>query len=78
MYLSRLEEEILGLDTRLNYSNITREERKALKTLRNDTSIIIKPADKGSAVVVWGREDYLREAVKTFMRSSVEILLVRW
>ena len=30
--------------------------------LRDDPSIIIKEADKGSAVVVWDREDYLREA----------------
>ena len=30
--------------------------------LRDDPSIIIKEADKGSAVVVLDREDYLREA----------------
>ena len=30
--------------------------------LRDDPAIIIKGADKGSAVVVWDREDYLREA----------------
>ena len=29
--------------------------------LRDDLSIIIKEADKGSAVVVWERENYLRE-----------------
>ena len=26
------------------------------------TSVVIKPADKGSAVVVWDRNDYLKEA----------------
>jgi len=62
MYLSRLEEEILAVDTKLSYSNLTREERKALKSLKDDTSIVIKEADKGSAVVVWDREDYLQEA----------------
>ena len=30
--------------------------------LRHDPSIIIEEADKGSAVEVWNREDYLREA----------------
>ena len=30
--------------------------------LRDDPSIITNEADKGSAVVVWDREDYLREA----------------
>ena len=62
MYLSRLEEEILGLDTKLSYPNITKLEREALETLRNDNSIIIKEADKGSAIVVWDREDYCKEA----------------
>ena len=31
-------------------------------SLRDDTSIIIKEADKSSGIVVWGREDYLAEA----------------
>ena len=30
----------------------------------DDTSIIIKEADKGSGVVVWNRKDYLKEAEK--------------
>ena len=33
-----------------------------MKTLADDKSIIIKPADKGSGVVVWGREDYIAES----------------
>ena len=62
IYLSRLEEEILGLDTKLSYSNLSREEKQAMQSLRDDSSIVIKEADKGSAVVVWDREDYLQEA----------------
>jgi len=64
MYISRLEEEILELDTKLSYCNLTREEKEAMKSLKEDTSIVIKEADKGSAVVVWDREDYLQEAAK--------------
>ena len=60
--MSRLEEEINKIDTKLSYNNLTRLEREALKTLSEDSSIIIKGADKGSAVVVWDREDYLAEA----------------
>ena len=30
--------------------------------LKNDKTIAIKSADKGSAVVVWDREDYIKEA----------------
>ena len=62
MYLSRLEEEILSLDKKISYSILTKGERNALYLLRDDPSIIIKEGDKGSAVLVWGREDYLREA----------------
>ena len=58
MYLSRLEEEILSLDEKISYSNLTKGERNALYLLCDDPSIIIKEADKGSAVVVWDREDY--------------------
>ena len=39
-------------------------EWKALYSLRDDTSIIIKEADKGSSVVVWDREEYLAEDKK--------------
>ena len=50
------------MDTTLSYSNLTREERQAIKSLKEDPNIVIKSADKGSAVVVWDREDYLQEA----------------
>ena len=33
-----------------------------MRGLAEDRNIIIKPADKGSYVVVWDREDYLAEA----------------
>ena len=62
IYLSRLEEEIFSLDKKLSYSNLTKEERQAIYSLRDDTSIIIKEADKGSGIVVWDREDYLAES----------------
>lgn len=71
MYLSRLEEEIFQLDTRIRHHNLTREERNAIKSLRNDTSIIIKEADKGSGIVIWDREDYLKEAESQLGHDSV-------
>ena len=46
------------------YNNLTREEQGALFDLKNDKTIVIKGADKGSAVVVWDRDDYIQEAEK--------------
>ena len=60
--LSRLEEEILSLDEKISCSNLTKGERNALYLQRDDPSIIIKEAGKGSTVVVRYGEDYLREA----------------
>ena len=41
---------------------MTSDERQTLNDLKDDSYIIIKEADKGSAVVVRDREDYLAEA----------------
>ena len=40
--------------------NLTKEEYKAIKSLKNNKDII-KPADKGSAVVVLDKESYINE-----------------
>ena len=54
-----------------NFDNLTREEREALRNLISDKSIIIKGADKGSAVVVWDRADYLKEAESQLDDSDI-------
>ena len=62
LYLSRLEEEISSLDYKVGYSNLTKDGRDAVYSLKNGNSVIIKRADKGSAVVFWDRNHYLKEA----------------
>ena len=58
-----MEERLLGIETpSKRFNNLTKEEREALHSLTDDPSIIIKGADKGSVVVVWDGEDYLKEA----------------
>ena len=60
-----MEERLLDIEIpSRRYNNLTKEERDALYGLRDDSSIIIKGADKGSDVVVWDREDYLKDAYK--------------
>ena len=46
------------------YNNLTKEEHDALYSLRDDSTVIIKGADKGSVVVAWDSGDYLKETYK--------------
>ena len=39
-------------------NNLTKDERQALKRLRNDNDILILPADKGRVTVVMDKTDY--------------------
>ncbi|CAH2222650.1 Hypothetical predicted protein [Pelobates cultripes] len=41
--------------------NLKKEKREALYALKNNHSLIIKLADKGGAVVVMNRTDYIKE-----------------
>lgn len=41
--------------------NLLVEEIRAIKELKENKHIVIKPADKGSAVVILGRDQYIRE-----------------
>lgn len=45
----------------MEISNLKTEEIHALKELKNAKHIVIKPADKGSAVVIMDREQYIFE-----------------
>ena len=63
VYCSKLEERISAINTGgRNYSNLSVEKLEALRNLKSSRDIIIKEAGKGSAVVVWDRKDYCREA----------------
>ena len=41
-----------------------------MRNLQEDRSVIIKLADRGSAVVIWDRNDYLKEAKKQLSHTS--------
>ena len=63
IYLSSLVEKLLKTEVpKDKFNNLTKRERDALYNLKNDKTIVIKGADKGWAVVVWDREDYIKEA----------------
>ena len=71
-YLSSLKERFFVTDIfPKRFNNLTKEELNALYNLKDDPTIIIKSANKETAVVVWGREDYLNEASKQLEDKDV-------
>ena len=65
VYLSQVENELFRIvDEPIRYSNLSKEEWVAMRAFADDRSLVIKKADKGSCIVVWDRNDYLREAEK--------------
>ena len=56
-------------------TNFSPKERKAITELRNNPSIVIKPADKGGAVVILSRSDYLREGFNQLSQTEYYQLL---
>ena len=72
VFLSQVENEFFELaKADIKYSNLSREEWNAIRTLADDRSIIIKKADNGSYVLIWGRNDCLMEAGKQLSDKKV-------
>ena len=72
VFLSQVESELfIETQDSLRYSNLSQEEWRAVRSLADDRSIVIKKADKGSCVVVWDRWDYIKEAEKQLGDSTV-------
>ena len=72
VFLSQIEQEIFKeVQSPLGYSNLSKEEWKAVRSLANDRNIVIKKADKGSCVVIWDRSDYIMEAEKQLNDKAV-------
>ena len=49
------------LQGKVTNSNLSKEEYLTMHSLQSDRSVVIKPAEKGSTVVAWDRNDYLKE-----------------
>ncbi|KAL7388934.1 hypothetical protein ABVT39_016775 [Epinephelus coioides] len=63
-------EEMLKKDKGPKYSNLNYEERKALEELEKNPEIIIRPADKGGAVVVLDTEYYHHKMLEHLMSPT--------
>ena len=72
VFLSQLENEVYKMPfENLKHSNTSKEEWQAMRALADDSTIVIKRADKGSCVVVWVRMYYLLEAGKQLSDTNV-------
>lgn len=61
-YINTIERHIDQLPWKTTHPNINPQEKQALSDLRGNLDIIIKPADKGGAIVVLNKADYINEA----------------
>ena len=55
----------------LRYSNLSQEEWRAVRSLADGRSKAIEKADKCSFVAVWDRWDYIKEAEKQLVDSTI-------
>ena len=72
--MSSVEQELFkDTEIPLKYSNLNSEEWGAIRSLADNGIIVIKKADKGSAVMVWDRGDYVKETQKELQHGNVYI-----
>ena len=69
-FLVNMENKTKNIDTKSSKFNLPRNERQAIKSLQNNDEIIIRQADKGGAVVIWDRREYLNEAYRQLDNRS--------
>ena len=63
VFLSQVESDLFkAIERPMGYSNLSKEEWDAIRSLADDRNIVIKRADKGSCVVIWHRNDYVKGA----------------
>lgn len=70
--LIELDESLKKLNKRQNKKdlNLSKLEQKALKSLQRDKTIVIKPADKGSSVVIMNRANYEAEGYRQLNNTA--------
>jgi hypothetical protein len=61
-FLDKSKREILTPEIASKYDNLTQQQRQCIKDLRSNPDCIIKPADKGGAIVLMTKSQYLEKA----------------
>ena len=71
MFISVFESEVMNAPEQKNIPSLTSDERQALRNHKRNTEVVIREADKGSAVVVMSRERYIAEANRQLSDTDV-------
>ena len=66
----RREVKMLDFKQRVTKTNLSPQEKESLFSLRQRNDVVVKPADKGGAVVVWARDLYIQEAERQLSDSA--------
>ena len=72
VHMNSLKEKLMKIEIPKDKSNnLNSKEQQDLFDLKKDKNILIRSPGKASAVVVWHREDYIKEAEKQLGNSDV-------
>ena len=67
LFLNKTEQNHISvLPGKTKQFNLTRKEYLSMRNLQGDITFVIKSTDKGSAVVTWDPNHYLKEAQNSF------------
>lgn len=69
-----VEKELTQLDLQpstLAFSNLSSRERTAIKTLQENTNIVVRPEEKGGSVVVLDRGLYKKQVLSMLSDTNV-------
>ena len=71
VYIHKCTKELKNLQLKpWRKSNLSSNEWKAIRSLQKRDDIVIKPADKGGAIVVWDRNLYIQDAMSQLNKQE--------
>ena len=71
MFISVVDSELMNAPERKTIPNHTSDERQTLRNTKRNTEVVIREADKGSAVVIVSRERYIAVAYRQLSDTDV-------
>ena len=72
VFLSQVESDLFkAIERSIGYSNFSKGEWDAIRSLADDRNIVIKRPDKGYCVVIWDKNEYVKEAEIQFSNQNV-------